>query len=88
MSQKEKKANIKMNTKTCILCNDMWPEDAFSEINNNGIKACPRCIFLIALYFSRGIDKKLTDGCLMPSRLNAEYKRILKEEFYPHPKET
>ena len=84
---KQNKQN-KQNKQICILCGDLQPESDMSLINEKGTKACPRCIFLIALYHSLGIDKKLRKGGLMPHKLNAKFQKILKKEFYPHPKET
>ncbi len=72
----------------CPLCKGDFPEDTFSEINDEGTKGCPRCIFLIALYIENGIKKHLTEGCLMPDRINARFRKILEEEFYPNPAAT
>lgn len=81
-SDKEKR------TEVCILCGgNHLPED-MSLINNKGTKACPRCVFLIALYVKEGITKKLSKGCLMVDKLNAKFRKIVLEEFHPHPKET
>ncbi len=72
----------------CPLCKGDFPEDTFSEINNEGTKGCPRCIFLIALYIENGIKKHLTEGCLMPDRINARFRKILEGEFYQNPAAT
>lgn len=81
-------ADKEKRTEVCILCGGKhFPED-MSLINDKGTKACPRCVFLIALYVKEGINKKLSKGCLMLEKLNAKFRKIIQEEFYPHPKET
>lgn len=75
-------------TDKCILCGEMHLPEDMSLINDKGTKACPRCVFLIALYVKEGITKKLTNGCLVLSKLNAKFRKIVLEEFHPHPKET
>jgi hypothetical protein len=75
-------------TDKCILCGEMHLPEDMSLINDKGTKACPRCVFLIALYVKEGITKKLTNGCLVLSKLNAKFRKIILEEFHPHPKET
>lgn len=69
----------------CPTCGERFPEDNFSVINEQGTKVCARCVFVIALYASNGITKKLTDGCLAPEKLNNRYQKILTEEFYINP---
>ena len=77
-----------MKMETCILCGDQQLAEDMSPINEKGTKACPRCVFLLALYTSLGIKKRLRKGSLMPHKLNGKFQKILKEEFYPNPKET
>lgn len=81
-------ADKEKRTETCILCGDKQHAEDMSLINEQGTKACPRCIFLIALYHKEGINKKLSMGCLMLEKLNAKFRKIIQEEFNPHPKET
>ena len=81
-------ADKEKRTETCILCGEMHLPEDMSLINDKGIKACPRCVFLIALYVKEGITKKLTNGCLALSKLNAKFRKIILEEFHPNPKET
>ena len=73
---------------TCVLCGEKHLPEDMSLINNKGTKACPRCVFLIAMYVKEGITKKLTNGCLVLSKLNAKFRKIILEEFHPHPKDT
>lgn len=75
-------------TETCILCGEKHLPEDMSLINEKGTKACPRCVFLIALYVKEGITKQLTNGCLMVDKLNAKFRKIVLEEFHPHPKDT
>ena len=77
-----------MSTEVCLFCGEKYPADAMSVINDQGVTACPRCVFLIALYNEEGVKKTLKAGGLMPHKLNARFQKILKDEFYPHPKET
>ena len=81
-------ADKEKRTETCVLCGEKHFPDDMSLINNKGTKACPRCVFLIALYVKEGITKKLTNGCLVLDKLNAKFRKIILEEFHPHPKET
>ena len=81
-------ADKEKRTEVCILCGEKHLPEDMSLINNKGTKACPRCVFLIALYVKEGITKKLTNGCLVLSKLNAKFRKIILEEFHPHPKET
>ena len=77
-----------MKMETCILCGDQQLAEDMSPINEKGTKACPRCIFLLALYHTLGIKKKLFSGSLMPHKLNSRFQKILQEEFYKKPKAT
>ena len=81
-------ADKEKRTETCVLCGEKHLPEDMSLINNKGTKACPRCVFLIALYVKEGITKKLTNGCLVLSKLNAKFRKIILEEFHPHPKDT
>lgn len=67
---------LRERTETCVLCGDKCRPDDMSAINEIGTAACPRCVFLLALYLKKGIKKKLTSGCLMVHKLNAEFQRI------------
>lgn len=69
----------------CPLCGDKFPADTFTSINEQGTKVCARCVFIIALYQSNGITKKLSNGCLSPDKLNSKFQKILEEEFYIKP---
>lgn len=81
-------ADKEKRTETCILCGENHLPEDMSMINDKGTKACPRCVFLIALYVKEGIVKKLTKGCLVLDKLNARFRKIILEEFHPHPKDT
>lgn len=81
-------ADKEKRTEVCILCGEKHLPEDMAIINDKGTKACPRCVFLIALYVKEGITKKLTNGCLMVDKLNAKFRKIILEEFHPHPKET
>lgn len=81
-------ADKEKRTEVCILCGGKHLPEDMSLINDKGTKACPRCVFLIALYVKEGITKKLTKGCLMVDKLNKKFRKIVLEEFHHHPKET
>lgn len=72
----------------CPTCGEEYPNEDLSEINDEGTRCCPRCIFIIALYSVNGIKKRLSTNSLRPEALNSRFQKILKDEFYPHPKET
>lgn len=69
----------------CPTCGDRFPADTFTGINDRGTKICARCVFVIALYRTNGIEKKLSDGCLVPDKLNSKFRKILETEFYVNP---
>ena len=68
--------------KRCFGCGEDFPERTFCEINDNGDKLCERCIFVLALYTQQGIRKQITAGNLHPRTLNAQFRRIVEEDFY------
>ena len=72
----------------CPLCEEKYEAAVMQSINDEETLACPRCVFLIALYMTRGVKKRLTAGCLKPHFLNNEFQKILRNEFIPHPAET
>lgn len=72
----------------CPLCEEKYEAAVMQSINDEGTLACPRCVFLIALYMTRGVKKRLTAGCLKPHLLNNEFQKIIRNEFIPHPAET
>lgn len=69
----------------CPTCGDKFPENTFTGINEQGTKICARCVFVIALYRTNGIEKKLSNGCLAPEKLNSRFRKILETEFYVNP---
>lgn len=69
----------------CRGCYNDVPEDTLIEVANDGTRVCPRCVFILGLYQQAGIKKTVTEGGLMPSRINARYKRILETEFNANP---
>lgn len=72
----------------CPTCGDKFPSDTFSVINEHGTKVCARCVFVIALYNANGIQKKLSQNCLTPEKLNSKFQKILENEFYLNPIKT
>ena len=74
--------------KKCHACGDEFPESCFFSINDNGDKVCERCIFILALYIQNGIRKKVSSGNLHPEKLNAQFRKIVEEEFYIDPKKA
>ena len=74
----------------CPTCGDSFPEDSFVDVNGEGFRICPRCIFVLALYKQAGVEKQVFQGRhdLNPDRLNARFRKILDEDYYRNPAEA
>lgn len=74
----------------CPTCGDSFPEDSFVDVNGEGFKICPRCVFVLALYKQAGVEKQVFQGRhdLNPARLNARFRKILDEDYYRNPAEA
>lgn len=74
----------------CDGCNDKFDVEDLSDVTNGGenMLFCPRCIFIVALYHERGIDKDWTRGSIHPSVISANVRKIVETEFYKNPVAT
>ena len=73
--------------KRCTGCGNRVPAEDMTAVNDDGLEVCPRCVFILALYHLRGIEKTFEPGGLSPERINSEFRRILETEFNINPRE-